>query len=91
MAIYFARFRVLGKLIRKSLKTDGLNVGKFRLADLEKTEPERASAQANAARGKLSFGEEGEIETGQRADSPVRFLPRDCPNSRNHETRLHPD
>ncbi len=55
--VYFARFRVLGKLIRKSLKTDVLTVAKLRLADLEKAERQRASSQANVARGKLTFGE----------------------------------
>ena len=37
-AIYFARFRVHGKLIRKSLKTDALTEAKLRLADMEKSE-----------------------------------------------------
>ena len=32
---YFARVRVAGKLIRRSLKTDVLTVAKLRLADLE--------------------------------------------------------
>lgn len=55
--IYFARFRVHGKLIRKSLKTDVLTVAKLRLADLEKTERGRAASQANVARGKMTFEE----------------------------------
>ncbi len=33
---YFARIRVQGKLILKSLKTDRISVAKLRLADLEK-------------------------------------------------------
>ena len=33
---YFARLRVNGNLIRKSLKTDVLSVAKLRLGDLEK-------------------------------------------------------
>ena len=33
---YFARLRVNGKLIRKTLKTDVLSVAKLRLADFEK-------------------------------------------------------
>ena len=40
--IYYARLRVKGKLIRKSLKTDVLSVGKLRLADFEKQERQRA-------------------------------------------------
>jgi hypothetical protein len=35
---YYARLRVKGKLIRKSLKTDLVSVAKLRLADLEKAE-----------------------------------------------------
>lgn len=35
---YFARVRVKGKLIRKTLKTDTLSVAKLRLGDLEKFE-----------------------------------------------------
>jgi len=35
--MYFARFRVRGKLIRKSLKTDRISIAKLRLADLEKS------------------------------------------------------
>jgi hypothetical protein len=35
---YFARLRVNGKLIRKTLKTDVLSVAKLRLADFEKFE-----------------------------------------------------
>jgi hypothetical protein len=34
--VYFARFRVKGKLIRRSLKTNSITVAKMRLADLEK-------------------------------------------------------
>jgi hypothetical protein len=36
--IYYARLRMKGKLIRKSLKTDLLSVGKLRLGDFEKQE-----------------------------------------------------
>jgi hypothetical protein len=55
--IYFARFRVKGKLIRKSLKTDVLTVAKLRLSDLEKIERQNAESQSDVARGKLTFGE----------------------------------
>lgn len=58
---YFARIRVHGKLIRKSLKTDVLSVAKLRLADLEKFERQSAETQTNATRGKLTFGEAAEI------------------------------
>jgi len=59
--IYFARFKVQGKLIRKSLKTDTLTVAKLRLADFEKTERQRAESQTNATFGKLNFGEAMDI------------------------------
>ena len=53
--IYFARIRVHGKLIRKSLKTDVMSVAKLRLSDLEKTERQSAESNANVKRGKLIF------------------------------------
>lgn len=59
--MYFARIRVLGKLIRKSLKTDVLSVAKLRLADLEKAERQIAETQTNVTRGKLTFGDALEI------------------------------
>jgi integrase len=59
--IYFARFRVHGKLIRKSLKTDALTVAKLRLADFEKAERQHAESQVNVSHGKLTFGEAAEI------------------------------
>jgi len=49
--IYFARIRVKGKLIRKSLKTDKVSVAKLRLADFEKSERQKIqsiSAVANS-------------------------------------------
>jgi len=54
---YFARVRVHGKLIRKSLKTNVLTVAKLRLADFEKSERQNAETNTNATRGKLTFGE----------------------------------
>ena len=41
---YFARVRIHGKLIRKSLKTNVLTVAKLRLADFEKSERQSARA-----------------------------------------------
>jgi integrase len=55
--IYFARFKVRGKLIRKSLKTDTLTVAKLRLGDMEKAERQTAESQSNATRGKMTFGD----------------------------------
>src|SRR6266436_6042621 len=52
---YFARIRVHGKLILKSLKTDRVSVGKLRLADLEKEERQKAESQTAIANGKMTF------------------------------------
>jgi len=46
---YFARIRIKGKLIVKSLKTDSIAVAKLRLADLEKDE--RQAAEHRDVRG----------------------------------------
>ncbi|MGO8930513.1 MAG: tyrosine-type recombinase/integrase [Limisphaerales bacterium] len=54
---YFARLRVNGKLIRKTLKTDVLSVAKLRLADFAKVERQGAESGTNVSRGKLTFGE----------------------------------
>lgn len=54
--VYFARTRVQGKLIRKSLKTDSISVAKLRLADLEAEERKRAENQTAVAKGKATFG-----------------------------------
>lgn len=54
---YFARLRVAGKLIRKSLHTDVLSVAKLRLADIVKTEREAAASADNGSRGQMTFGE----------------------------------
>jgi integrase len=53
----FARIRINGKLIRRSLETKTLTVAKLRLADLEKNE--RGNSELNAAytEGKMTFGE----------------------------------
>lgn len=55
--ILFARIRINGKLIRRSLYTKTLTVAKLRLADLEKNE--RGNSELNAAytEGKMTFGE----------------------------------
>ena len=55
--VYFARVRVKGKLIRKTLKTDVLSVAKLRLGDFESKERRTAETHVNASRGKLLFGE----------------------------------
>ncbi len=54
---YYARLRVKGKLIRKSLKTDLISVAKLRLADVEKSEREAAERQKATSQGKMTFGQ----------------------------------
>lgn len=53
---YYARIRVRGKLIWKSLKTDRISVAKLRLGDFHKEERQRAAAHQAVARGKMTFG-----------------------------------
>jgi hypothetical protein len=54
---YFARIRIQGKLIRKSLKTDRILVARLRLADFEKEERRNVEGRAASASGKMTFGE----------------------------------
>ena len=54
---YYARIRVRGKLIWKSLKTDRISVAKLRLSDFHKGERQRAAAHKAVARGKLLFSD----------------------------------
>jgi len=55
--VYFARFRVKGKLIRRSLKTIHLSVAKLRLADFEKNEQQKARSTNAVTAGKMTFGD----------------------------------
>jgi integrase len=54
---YYARIRVRGKLIWKSLKTDRISVAKLRLGDFHKEERQRAASQTAVARGKMTFAD----------------------------------
>lgn len=54
---YFARIRVNGKLVRKSLKTRSISVAKLRLGDLEKAERKKAEATSAVEAGKMTFGD----------------------------------
>jgi hypothetical protein len=53
----YARIRVRGKLIWKSLKTNRISVAKLRLGDFHKEERQRAAAQTAVARGKMTFAD----------------------------------
>jgi integrase len=54
---YFARLRVKGKLIRRSLKTTAMTVAKLRLADLEKSERQKVQSASAVLTGKMTFGD----------------------------------
>jgi integrase len=54
---FFARIKVGGKLIRRSLKTPVISVAKLRLTDLEKTERQMAESQAAVGTGKMTFAD----------------------------------
>jgi len=54
---YYARIRLRGKLIWKTLKTDRISVAKLRLSDFHKEERHRADAHKAVARGKMTFGQ----------------------------------
>jgi integrase len=71
----FARIRINGKLIRRSLETKTLSVAKLRLADLEKNE--RGNSELNAAytEGKMTFAEAMTLFSG-RVEKDVSLKPR---------------
>jgi integrase len=68
--IYYARIRVRGKLIWKSLKTDRISVAKVRLADFHFKERQRAGALKAVARGKMTFGNAVAAYKQQRQHDP---------------------
>lgn len=58
---YFARIRIHGKLIVRSLKTQVLSVAKLRLNDLEKAERSASERTAEAPQGKMLVSEAAKI------------------------------
>ncbi len=54
---YYARLRVRGKLIWRSLQTDVLSVAKLRLSDFEKQERQRSESAAAVGAGRMTFAE----------------------------------
>jgi integrase len=72
---YYARLRVKGNLIRKSLKTDVLSVAKLRLGDFDKQERQRAESTDAAARGKMTVADAIEIHR-QRVAGHASLKPR---------------
>jgi CheY-like chemotaxis protein len=55
--VYYARVRIKGKLIWKSLKADNLSVAKLRLRDFFKKENKRVEITGAAERRKMTFGD----------------------------------
>jgi integrase len=81
---YFARIRINGKLIRRSLKTSVLSVAKLRLGDMEKKERQLAEHQRAAANGRMSFGDALDIYE-QRLKGDASLKPR---TREYHEQRI---
>ncbi len=68
---YFARVRVGGKLIHKSLRTDKISVAQLRLNDLIKEEREKLEARADATKGRMTFGEVLNLYRSQLEGNPA--------------------
>ena len=70
--MYFCRIRVMGHLIRKSLKTDVLSVAKLRLTDEEKKHRQAAQHQLaiQRGRGQMTFMESLEIYRARLQANP---------------------
>lgn len=71
---YFARVRIQGRLIRRSLKTKVLSVAKLRLTDLENAERRTSERQTEAVQGKMSVGEATRL-LESRIDADVSLKP----------------
>lgn len=54
---YYARLRVRGKLICRSLQTDVISVAKLRLGDFEKQERSRSESADTVGRGKMTVAD----------------------------------
>jgi hypothetical protein len=73
--VYFARLRINGKLIRKSLKTNQITVAKLRLADLEKGERQKARSLTAVANGKMTFADSLAVFKKRVQDTPSTSTP----------------
>ena len=67
--------KVKGKLIRRSLKSKSLSVGKLRLSDLEKHERQMAENASSLSEGKMTFGDALQIYR-QRLHGDASLKPR---------------
>ena len=67
---YYARIRIRGKLLRKSLATDLISVAKLRLGDLEKTERQAGESKESVADGRMTVGQAMDILRERVAGDP---------------------
>lgn len=72
---YFARIRVKGQLIVKSLKTKVISVAKLRLRDLEKAERTAAELNSKSSEGKLLVGQAAKV-LQDRVDTDTSLKPK---------------
>jgi hypothetical protein len=72
---YFARIRIGGKLIRRTLKTKVLSVAKLRLGDLEKKERQLAEHQVAVADGSMTI-DDALATYRQRLEGDASIKPR---------------
>ncbi len=73
--VYYARVRVRGKLIRRSLKTQRISVAKLLLSDFEKSERQRAEDRSPGVDDRMTFKQAKEVHT-QRLDGNPSLKPR---------------
>ena len=81
---FYARFRVKGKLVRKSLKTDVLSVAKLRLSDYERQERQRAENCDAIGGGKMTVKDAIQIHC-RRVAGDASLKPR---TREYHEQRI---
>src|SRR5271168_3583573 len=72
---YYARIRIRGKLLLRSLKTDLISVAKLRLNDLEKAERQAVECKDAVANGKMTFGQAMAVFK-ERINGDVSLKPR---------------
>ncbi len=73
--VYYARVRISGKLIRRSLKTQRISVAKLLLSDFEKSERQRAENRSPGVDDRMTFKQAKEVYT-QRLDGNPSLKPR---------------
>ena len=72
--VYYARIRVRGKLIRRSVKTRRISVAKMLLADFEKSERQRPENRTPGVDDRMTFGQAREVYL-QRLDGNPGLKP----------------